>query len=182
MNDTITETLLLDALADAGLTDRPTARRIVSATLGALSQRLTVDERMTFARCLSAPLRDAFRRTVGTAAESITAEELYRRVAELAGTRASLAREHAQVVMETIGRHAPYETLRRIASGLPDELASLLRVPERELGEPAPYVETFPAAQSHSVVREENPHSERKLSSGKPVLRRSDVPGGARHS
>jgi uncharacterized protein (DUF2267 family) len=170
MNDEITSKLLLDALGDAGMRDRVVARRIVDATLAVLVQRLTTDERQTFARCLSPALRDEISMSGGP--EAFDGEGLYRRVARRARSSASLAREPVLVVIETIGRHASYEVLRRLSPALPPEVAELLH--ERELGDPAPYVETFPAAQAHSVVREDNPHGDRKLSSGKPNLRPSD--------
>lgn len=176
MNDVISSKLLLDAVAEAGVRDRSIARRIVEATLRVLLQRMTSDERATFERCLSPALRDDL--SASGSAESFDADELYRRVAQRARVSAGIAREQSQVVIETIGRHAPYEVLRRLAHAFPPAVAALLD--ERELGEPAPYVETFPSAQAHSVVREDNPHGDRKLSSGKPLLRPSNAAGAGR--
>jgi uncharacterized protein (DUF2267 family) len=170
MNDTITGKLLLDALEDAGLRDRVVARRIIAATLAVIAECMTSDERDTFSRCLSAGLRDGLPRRHDAAA--FGADELYRRVADRARVSAGIAREQAQIVIETIGRHASYDVLRRLAHAIPPEVAALLE--EREVGEPPPYVETFPAAQPHSVVREDNPHGNRKLSSGRPRFRPSD--------
>ena len=174
MNDVITTKLLLDALAGAG--DRPAAARIVEATIAVLFQRLTVDERETFARALSPGLCAGLSMTAP--AESFDAEELYARIAQRARSDAGPAREEAQVIIETIGRHAPWDVLRRLAHAFPPEVAALLD--ERMLGEPPPYVETFPSAQAHSVVREANPHGDRKLSSGKPSYRPSDAVRSAR--
>ena len=174
MNDVITTKLLLDALGGAG--DRAAAARIVEATIAVLFQRLTTDERSTFARALSPGLCAGLSMTAP--AETFGAEELYARVAERARVDAGTAREETQVILETIGRHAPWDVLRRLAHGLPPEIAALFE--ERELGEPPPYVETFPSAQAHSVIREDNPHGERKLSSGKPIFRPSDAARAAR--
>lgn len=168
MNDLITGKLLLDALADTG--DRAGAGRLVEATIAVLFQGMTTDERATFARALSPGLCEGLPMTGD--AESFDADELHRRIAQRARMGASAAREQVEVIVETIGRHASRDVLRRLRHAFPASLAALLE--ERELREPPPYVETFPAAQRHSVVRNDNPHGERKLSSGQPVLRRSN--------
>jgi uncharacterized protein (DUF2267 family) len=170
MNDVITTELLLDAMHDSGLRDRGAARRIVHATLQGLMKCLTSDERATFARGLSPLLREGLDATGIT--ETVAADELYRRVAQRAHVGASTAREQAQVVIETVGRHISYEIVRRLAHAFPSEIAELFQ--ERAVGAAPPYAETFSAAQTHSVVREDNPHGDRKLSSGHPNLRPSD--------
>lgn len=170
MNEPITEQLLLDALEAAGLRDRELGHRVVTATLASLFQRLTTDERATFARCLSTSLIGQVPKHRAT--ESFDAEELYRRIAQRARTDTSRAREHAQVVIATLGQRASYEVLRKLSHAFPPEIAALLD--ERETGQPPPHVETKPAAQAHSVVREDNPHGDRKLSSGRPNLRPSE--------
>jgi uncharacterized protein (DUF2267 family) len=176
MNDLITEELLLDALAAAGVADHRAARRVARATLYVMFQRLTADERRSMRRCLALPLSRGL--PVTDEEEPIDAAEIYRRVAQRARLAEPVAREQAQIVIESIGRHASYECLQRLRNAFPTEIRALFY--EREIGDPPRHVETFPAAQAHSVVRENNPHGDRKLSSGKPVFRSSDPARGAR--
>ncbi len=184
MTTELTTLDLLDALADAGLPDRATARRIVDATLAVLGERLTSDESAALSACLAPGLRSVL--AASTFDASFDAAELYERVRKRAGVSAGLAREQAQVVVQTIGRAAPDETVRRLARALPPELASLFEPRDApEVPPPAapagtslatgrpgsrhPVSESAPSrAQQHSVVREDNPHGDTKISSGRP--------------
>lgn len=175
---------LFDALAAAGPSDRPTARRIIDATLAVLGERLCSHESAALASCLAPTLRGI---VAATSFDSdFDAAELYERVRRRAGVSAGLAREQAQVVLAAIGRAAPDEVLVRLERALPAEIAAILR--GREDGEPPPVTpsrgsnlasgrpgsrrpisEAAPrSAQTHSVVREDNPHGDTKVSSGRP--------------
>jgi uncharacterized protein (DUF2267 family) len=184
MTTELTTLDLLDALAGAGLPDRATARRIVDATLAVLGERLTSDESAALCACLAPGPRGILAESSFDA--SFDAAELYERVRKRAGVSAGLAREQAQVVVQTIGRAAPAGTVRRLARALPPELASLFEPQEApEVPPPAvaagtslatgrpgsrhPVSESAPSrAQQHSVVREDNPHGDTKISSGRP--------------
>lgn len=177
----ITTRDLEGALARAGLPDPAAARRIVDATLAVLGERLTSDESAALAGCLAVPLREIVAASAYDA--DFDAAELYERIRRRSGVSASLARENAQVVMTALGRGLPDEVVRRLDHALPEELAGLLH--ERDVGEPPPAgaarghtlatgrpgsrhpIAESPAtrAHSHSVVREDNPHGETKLSS-----------------
>lgn len=193
MTNELTPKDLFDALETAGLGDRPTARRIIDATLAVIGERLCADENAALGSCLAPTLRSIL--SASTYSSDFDTAELYERVRRRAGVSAGLAREQAQVVVETIGRFAPEEVIHRLERALPAEVASLLR--PREAGEPPeptvmpgraladgrpgsrhPVSESAPTrAQSHSVVREDNPHGDTKLSSGRPGPTRPIVEG-----
>ncbi len=184
MTNELTTKDLFEALAEAGLDDRPTARRIIDATVAVLGERLCADENAALGGCLSPALRAILESA--TYSSDFDEAELYERIRRRSGVNAGLAREQAQVVIATIGRSAAEEVRRRLERALPTGVAELLR--PREPGEPPPFSSRSasnlaggrpgsrhpisesapPGAQAHSVVREDNPHGDTKLSSGQP--------------
>lgn len=184
MSTELTSVELFDALSRAGLSDRATARRIIDATLAVLGERLTADESAALARCLAPPLAALVRQSEYSG--EIDSAELYERIRRRAQVSAGLAREQAQVVLSELGRVAPEEITARVARALPHDLAELFE--PRAAGEPPPprvaggrsladgrpgsrrpvSEAAPPSAQTHSVVREDNPHGDTKLSSGQP--------------
>ena len=88
---------------------------VADATLAALGELMTRDERDALARYLEPALRTSLLRSTHTRA--FGSEELYLRAG---------AREQAQVILETIGRKAPPEVVHLVERALPRELAELL--------------------------------------------------------
>ncbi len=174
-----------------GITEPDAARRAILATLEALGASLSRGVRSHVAAALPAAHAAALMRP---AAEKLSrADAFYDRARALEGTTPGFALEHVQVVCRALGTMLPDETLQRMKRDLPGELASLFNPPARE-GEPPlhasrppshppPHRETLaaghpgfthtlaesaPAAgQTHSVVREQNPHADTKLSSSR---------------
>ena len=179
--------LIDDVMRRGGLAQRSDAERAVRATLTTLGERLTREEAQAVATALPSSwagwLLDA-----GYDGD-FDAAELYERVRRREGTSAGFAREHAQVVVRALGDRLADETRRRLEQALPGEVAELLR--PAEVGAPPPHAEARhaprlntlatgrpgsahplsearpPEGQSHSVVREDNPHGESKLSSAR---------------
>lgn len=173
MDEMIETKKLVEDLVDAGLT-RATAKRSVRATLAVLGERLTSDE----ARWLASRFVGEGKLLLEEARHdpNIDANELFARVQRrlTRGVSLAIARERAEVVLASLGRRASPEIRARLERALPPDLAALLR--PRELGEPPPprlgrgrtLATGAPPTQRHSVVREENPHGDSKLSSAHP--------------
>jgi uncharacterized protein (DUF2267 family) len=180
--------LLMARLAERGLADDETARAALRATLAVLGERLVEDEGRALANVLPADLAAIIESSAYDA--DISADELFERVGRRLRTNASRAREDAEIVLAALGECMTLDVRRRIARGLPEQAAELLRG-DRELGEPpphasaphAPKIATLassrpgsmhplseaepPSGQAHSVARNASPHVETKLSGAK---------------
>ena len=174
---------LIDALARDGMCDPRIARRIIEATVAVLGERLTVDESASLSTAFAEPLRLVLQRA--SYQGDFGPDEMYARIRRRAAVDAALAREQAQVVLAAIGRAVPDDVARRLERALPRDVAELFR--PRETGDPPPHAGPLghtlasgragsrhplaeaaaTKAQSHSVVREANPHGETKLSSAR---------------
>ncbi|MDF2694226.1 MAG: hypothetical protein K0S65_2609, partial [Labilithrix sp.] len=113
-------------------------------------------------------------------------EQLYEHTRRRLDVSPALARERVQLVCKVIGERLSADLVARLDKDLPAEVALLLHPRERDTldvpehavarapghtlasgaaGSKHPLSEAHPAAHTHSVVREENPHAETKLSS-----------------
>jgi uncharacterized protein (DUF2267 family) len=188
----MTEDELTERLMQAGFSDRSAAERAIQATIGAFTECLTPSESDAFARSFTGPLAERARKS-GPYAEGqyAGAEDLYETVRRRENVPPGVAREHAQIVLGAVAERLDTELRARLVRTLPDDLGSLLRI--REEGAPPlhlapshaeplttlasgrpgsrhPVSEAAPdRAQSHSVVKESNPHGETKLSSARGI-------------
>ncbi len=167
-----------------GLTRDDEAYRAIRATLSALGQQLSPRER----RILHDALPPSLRRGLGVGApHPLELKDFFHVVHRREGVSEGFAREHAQVVCRALGELVPRELRARLERELPPAVAELLEAPEAPsapLDYPSPRVEWHHTvargkpgsrhpvstsradrAQRHSVVREDNPHAETKLSS-----------------
>lgn len=163
------------------------ARRAVFDTVGALAEGLQRRERD---RLLGA-LGPSFATVVQAAPYRgpMEGEALFERVQRREHVHGGFAREHAEVVLVELGEMLPAETRAHLARELPPSVAMLLTRPEygappaHERPVPPELAHTLaagkpgsahpiatdvpPGAQAHSVVREDNPHGDTKVSSAR---------------
>jgi uncharacterized protein (DUF2267 family) len=172
----------------SGLDTTEEAAAVLQATLVAMGQRLAPDVRDTIAAALPDEIGAVLRRSESELeSESESESEFFDRVRRREGVSLGFAREHAQGVCRALGEILPGEALRALEEALPASFAELFHPPpppapppgyrvaksERHhtlaTGRPGsrhPLSESRPpTAQSHSVVREANPHADTKLSS-----------------
>ena len=166
----------------AGFAGRAETLRAVRATLMAIGERLSDDERALLAR----EVPGAFARALDRVAYlgDFDSEELYARVARHEAVGLGFAVEHAQIVCEVLGELMAAEPARRLRRALGVSIASLFdahpEVPEiprsvsaagstlatGRAGSGHPLSESRPdRAQASSVARGGNAHGETKLSS-----------------
>jgi uncharacterized protein (DUF2267 family) len=168
-----------------GLDTENQAAAALKSTLRALGEGLSEPDREAIARALPERLRAVLR--TGKHRGAFDIAEFFDRVRRREGVKRGFGREHAQVVCTVLGESLPEEALTVLERALPERLFDLFRRspsepeppgrriapsarhhtlatgkpgPLRPLSEAAP-----PGAQSHSVVGEENPHENIKLSS-----------------
>jgi uncharacterized protein (DUF2267 family) len=185
---------LMQVLAREGFVDHEGAMRSMRATLMALAESLTADEAAEIRAELPVALRPSLEPThdVELARDMQRApEDLYERVSRLLDVSSANAREHVQLVCKAIGERLSPDVMARLDKDLPGDIALLFRPPERETGDVPDHAvarapghtlasgaagSTHPVsvarpgpAHSHSVVLEENPHADTKLSSATGV-------------
>lgn len=185
----MTEDELIQRLLDAGFHDRASAAAAVRATISAFVRCLTPEEAGAFARSVDGLLDAGASRGGSAGADRPGAEDMYELVRRSENVAAGAAREHAQIVLGAIGERLDPALRLRLVGRLPADLARLLEA--RDIGAPPDHVppsflpplhtlasgrpgsrhpisEARPErAQSHSVVKEDNPHGETKLSSSR---------------
>ncbi len=175
---------IVERLSERGLT-RDEAARVIHATLESLGERLTEDE----ARALALALPPMHARSLLELDYDgdFDAAELFERVRRRTHREPGPNREQAQMVLRAVGERLDASLRRRLARALPSEIMDLFE--ERNDAEPPPHATharlprrptlasgrpgsahplseaRVERAHSHSVVREENPHGETKLSS-----------------
>ena len=166
--------------------DADTAIRVTMEVLGEQLPALDVEP---IAHALPPELAEPLRR--GSHREKFGAEELYRRVSERAGIEPAIAREQVQVVCRELAELLTGEARDHLTLHAPADLAALFEPsshawpagdrPPREHPRPRrsrgifearagsrhPVSESRPHGQHHSVAENEDPHADRKLSSGK---------------
>lgn len=175
---------------EGGIGSLDLSSRVIRATLSTLGERLDADDACALGRKLPEPFGDLV--AWANHGGSFGPAEFYERVRKLDGEPRSFGLEHAQVVLRVVGTALPDELRDRLTKALPGEIARIMEpahfgappphgvpvvedVPEpltslasgrsgsrHPLSEAAP-----PAGQSHSVVREANPHGDVKLSSAR---------------
>ena len=179
----VDESAFIARIRDLGLADDAHAAHAGRATLAAVGECLPAPERTALIAALPPKLASY----VGVYRGPAGAEQLFERVREHEGTTAGFAREHAEIVCRVLGEMLPEEASLRIQRALLPSVAALFNPPPPP-GEPPPYAVPHgerhhtlatgvpgsrhpisdappPGAQSESVVRAENPHGDRKLSS-----------------
>lgn len=111
---------------EADLADRDQAAVVTAATLELLGQRLAGGEPVDLASQLPDGLKESLTRHTG-AAETFDVDEFLRRLAqrEGAGVGPEQAREHARVVLSTLGRFVSGGELDDVRSQLPAGYAPL---------------------------------------------------------
>ncbi|MFB6262802.1 MAG: DUF2267 domain-containing protein [Bradymonadaceae bacterium] len=160
------------------------ARRSAEATLEVFGELLSAPDR----RVLADALPESFGEYVGRGEpdQSYDLDEFYRRVDVEHDQSLGFQVEHAQAVLAAIAELLDRETRQRVRSRLPEAFRPLLdpreipefdgsvhhdsRSEERKLssarpGSRHPISEAESDAHSESVVRSDNPHDDRKLSS-----------------
>jgi uncharacterized protein (DUF2267 family) len=140
--DPIETRALVDDLVAMGLS-RATAKRSVRATLAVLGERLTSDEAHYLAGFLVGEGRLLLEESRHD--PDIDAAELFARVRRrlARGVSLTMARERAEVVLESLGKRAPAEVRARLERALPPDLAALLS-PRDLAGTPTPFNEAEP--------------------------------------
>jgi uncharacterized protein (DUF2267 family) len=177
-----------------GFTRREEAVRAVGATLAVLRARLIDEDVEAMAAGLPALIARLLR--YGEYEGEFGREEFFDRVRRREGVMLGYAREHAEVVCRVLAEAVAQASLKRLRKHLPDDLATLFEEPappapapsrerirrgnsgttrrrtlaEGRAGSEHPVSESRPAkAQSHSVVREDNPHGDTKIASARGV-------------
>jgi uncharacterized protein (DUF2267 family) len=183
----ISQAELLDKVMQGGIPDPAIAEQALRATLLVLGERLTDDE----ASAVAATLPEKWARVVDQSEydRDFDDDEFYDRVGRREKTSLGVAREHADVVLRAASEALDEGLRTRLLRALPEAIGRRLRAPE--IGEPPPhpasphaprlatlargrpgsehplYEGAPPAGHSHSVARNEDPHRETKLSSGR---------------
>jgi uncharacterized protein (DUF2267 family) len=162
------------------------ARRASIDALEVFGQLLLKTDQKAVADELPDELADAIRRH--QPGRTFGVEELYDRIEVKHDASKSFQIEHAQAVLEALGRLIDKETRRRIVKHLPEEIGELVTPrdikevhgPEHHVteesgrkmstGKPGsshPLSEGTSDAHSNSVANADNPHGARKLSTGR---------------
>jgi len=173
----------------AGLTSEEETERVLDVTVRAIGERLTASEAHALANGLPEAL--AMRLESARYERDFDVDEFCDRVARREGVSLGFGREHAEAVCQVIGEALEPEQRTRLTSHLPPDFAALFEPrttpmpparpahidPPVTLGEGRTLAtgrfgsrhslsEGHPdRAQTHSVVRSENPHADTKLSS-----------------
>ncbi|MCI0570308.1 MAG: DUF2267 domain-containing protein [Myxococcaceae bacterium] len=175
--------LILRVADRTGLASTEDAARTVRIVLEAIGPLLRWADREALAGDLPAPLTERLRSVDHT--ETLDLAQLYARIAGREGVHPGFAVEHTGVVCQVLAEALSPGTLHRLRDALPEAVSALF-VP-RELEEHVEHVdvdsrhhtlaegrpgsrhplsEARPErAQTHSVVRADNPHGDTKLSS-----------------
>jgi len=171
-----------------GLPDRSDALRATTATLGVLGERLVDEEVGVLTMDLPSQIAALLARHAPRGGE-FDVHTFFERVASREGTSVGQALEHAQVVCEVLAANLSAEHRHRLMAHLPDDWRELFSPPSRagvrerfvhderhphntlaegRPGSATPLSESRPErAHSQSVVRADNPHGDRKLSSSR---------------
>lgn len=186
MSDTLDERAFVERVASRlGGGTASDARRAIFATLSTLAECLADRERAMLASALGPSLAPAAQR--GIHAGSFDADELFARVSRREDVPPGFAREHAEVVLVELARALPDPVRAHLGREVSPSIAARFApphhgdAPPHEHRAPAAFAHTLaagnagsaspvstarpPIAQSHSVVREDNPHGDTKLSS-----------------
>jgi uncharacterized protein (DUF2267 family) len=167
----------------AGLSGPEEAARTVRAVLEVIGERLNWPVIQAVVEDLPAPLAASLRGVIPHQVFNLA--ELHARVASRTGVRLGVAVEYTDVVCQVVAEALAPGTLHRLHEALPEPMSVLFtpREPgerfehvhldssrhtlaEGRPGSRHPLSEARPErAQSHSVVREDNPHEDTKLSS-----------------
>lgn len=173
---------------ESGIPDEVVADKAMRLTLSILGQRLMDDEALALSANLEGELARIVEQSEYSDSEgAFDASEFYERVRRAEETPPAAAREHVNVVLESLGAAIDDELRTRLIRALPKPIGDQL-VPA-QFGEPAAYAEPVhapridtlaqgrpgsrhplaeaapPSGQTHSVARNEDPHAETKLSS-----------------
>jgi uncharacterized protein (DUF2267 family) len=179
----IDESAFIARIRDLGLADDFHAAHAARSALAALGECLPAPERTAFLAALPPPLA----RSVAAYRGQAGADQLFDRVREHEDTNAGFAREHAEIVCRVLGEMLPEELTFRLQRAFEPSVAALfesLPAPSEPPPYGIPHGERHhtlatgvpgsrhpisdappPGAQSESVVRAQNPHGDRKLSS-----------------
>lgn len=187
-------TLLLQHVLDhAGLRSEEEARAVSENVVTHLGALLTPHDRLAMAGLLPGSLAGALNQEEPH--QAFLLDDLVLRVAIGAGVPVGAALEQTQVVCEGLARAMSEDVTDFLRARLPDDVAALLRVDRPTMRGPARYVHpreapvavrgstlatgrpgsnhpvteaAFGQGHSGSVARSDNPHADRKLSSGSP--------------
>ncbi len=176
---------LLEKIMSRGIPDRAVAERAARATLAVLGERLTEDEASALASRLPEELGSVVQRSEYDS--DFDAAEFYERVRRRERGTPGGAREHADIVLRAVGESLDDAVRSRLLRALPDALGQ--RLVATAPGEPPAYPEAKhaprlstlasgrpgshhplseaspPRGHTHSVVCNDNPHGDTKLSS-----------------
>jgi uncharacterized protein (DUF2267 family) len=130
---------LLEGLAQRGLADETAARHLLRATVAVLGERLVDDEAEALAKVVPAELAACIDRSEYDG--DFSADELYERVRRREHTPDARAKESAEIVLAVLGACLSPDLRMRIARGLPEQAAELLRGGREVGGEPPGYLD-----------------------------------------
>lgn len=133
----ITMQTLLDGMAQRGLVDETASRHVLRATLTVLGERLVDDEAQALVDVVPAELAECIDRSEYDG--DFSAEELFDRVRRREHTPDSRAKESAEIALTVLGACLGPDVRMRIARGLPERAAELLRGGRECSGEAAPH-------------------------------------------
>jgi uncharacterized protein (DUF2267 family) len=162
------------------------ARRAIRATLAELGEQVPAERRDLVANVLPRPFKEIF--LAHHHRDGIQADDFFDHVQRREATNRGYAREHAEVVCKLLGALMDENDRARLVRDLDPDLGALFVPTPRAYAPPPPHgrrsggpAHTLasarpgslhplsearpPGAQTHSVVNEDNPHGETKLSS-----------------
>ncbi len=189
------DALLDEVMWRAGVADRVRAQAAIGAVLDAIASHLSASDRAFIAEHLPEPYATAVRRPTTSAASRPS--DLYAQLATGQEVSLGVAIEHARAACWGVAEVAGAETRALLARRLPPDWAVLFTPPTsaEEAGAPPgtvpghghtlatgrpgssrPLAEAQPAvAQADSVVTDQNPHGQGKLSSAGPPPATGDL-------
>jgi uncharacterized protein (DUF2267 family) len=119
--------------------------RALGATLGALRCALDAEDARAMARCLPRPLAHVLERAPNRPMAAVAnTNGLYAEVGRRERIGLGFAMEHAQVVLEALGRALPEELVARLRGRMAPDIAALLRRIDRTPSDPPPHVHEHP--------------------------------------
>jgi uncharacterized protein (DUF2267 family) len=121
--------LIEQVMQTAGLSSLQQAERALRATVSAVASCLSAQARTSWAHLLPSDLHLDLLDAPYQAAQ--TAQQVYARVPAGEGVPQPYAMEHAQSVIRELGQLLDEDTRTSLARELPDDLAALLREPQR---------------------------------------------------
>ncbi len=132
--------LLAEIRKRTGLAQDPEAQRLLTSTLQALGSALMLQDRERWASYLPTSLQQALLQA--EYAGPLAAHAIYARVRATEGGFSGVAIEHAQAVISALAEALDADDRALLARHLPDEIAALVRQPDKAHAVHAPHPRT----------------------------------------